>query len=65
MVENHPGTLLAFQPEFLHGTTETWGIENYILTLPSIRQVYNAYMELEDNGAKIEFGLPLDQHHNA
>jgi len=65
MAENCPGTFLAFQPKFLHGTTETWGIENYILALPSTHQVYNAYMKLEENGAKIEFGLPLDQHHDA
>lgn len=63
VVENSPGTLIAFQPEYLHGTTETRGIENYILALPFIRRVYDAYTELEAMGAKIEFGLPLDQHY--
>jgi hypothetical protein len=65
VVENCPGTLIAFQPECLHGTTETQGVENYILAMPFIRKVYDAYMELEAKGARIEFGLPLDQHFGA
>jgi hypothetical protein len=65
VVENCLGTLIAFQPECLHGTTETRGVENYILAMPFIRKVYDAYMELEAKGARIEFGLPLDQHSGA
>ena len=65
VVENCPGTLAAFQPECLHGTTETRGVENYILVMPFIRKVYDAYIELEAKGARIKFGLPLDQHFSA
>jgi hypothetical protein len=65
IVKNSPGTLIAFQPEFLHGTTEGCGVKNYILALPSTRRVYEAYMELEKDGTKIEFGIPCDEHENA
>jgi hypothetical protein len=65
VVKNCPGTLIAFQPEFLHGTTENCGVDNYILALPSTRRVHDAYMELEENGAKIEFGILCDRYEDA
>jgi len=65
IVKNCPGTLIAFQPEFLHGTTENQGVKNYILALPSTRRVHEAYMEMEKNGTKIEFGIPCNEHEDA
>ncbi|KDR67757.1 hypothetical protein GALMADRAFT_146784 [Galerina marginata CBS 339.88] len=65
VVENSAGTLTAFQPECLHGTTEKGGVMNYILALTSTRRVFEGYSDLEKLGAKIAYSVDTDQHENA
>ncbi|KDR65518.1 hypothetical protein GALMADRAFT_148627 [Galerina marginata CBS 339.88] len=65
VVENSVGTLTAFQPECLHGTTEKGGVMNYILALTSTRRVLEGYMDLEKSGARIAYSAETDQHENA
>ncbi|KAF8876371.1 hypothetical protein CPB84DRAFT_1689182 [Gymnopilus junonius] len=62
VVKNAVGTLLAFQPEELHGTTEKRGVINYQLSLTSTQRVAEAYVELESSGAGIAFAADMDDH---
>lgn len=64
VVKNVPGTLIAFQPEEPHGTTETRGVINHILSLNSTSRVSEAYEELARSGASIAFSAAMDGHEN-
>lgn len=62
VVQSAPGTLTAFQPDQLHGTTYTGGILNYGLSMNSTRRVHEAILDLEKNGIQVQYYLHTDQH---
>jgi len=62
VVQSAAGTLSAFQPNHLHGTTFTGGIVNYGLSMTSTRRVHEAIREIEQDGARVKYSLDTDKH---
>jgi len=62
VVQSAAGTLSAFQPNHLHGTTFTGGIVNYGLSMTSTRRVNDAIWEIEQIGTHVRYCLDTDKH---
>ena len=56
------GTMTAFQPERMHGTTERGGIIAYGLAMNFTRRVAEAIQELMERGQTVRYGLDTDTH---
>ncbi|KAJ3508985.1 hypothetical protein NLJ89_g5460 [Agrocybe chaxingu] len=53
VVKSSVGTIMAFQPNELHGTTERHGTFNYGLSLTSTKCVRDGYLKLEESGVNV------------
>lgn len=63
-MQSSAGTLAAFLPGALHGTTLTGGAINYGISITSTRRVNEAYAELEAKGQHVAFACVTDTHNN-
>ncbi|KAF8882084.1 hypothetical protein BD779DRAFT_1473056 [Infundibulicybe gibba] len=49
VVKQAQGTMMAFQPEFAHGTTHLCDARNQVATITFSQHIWNAYLEAEQN----------------
>ncbi|KAF8074558.1 hypothetical protein FPV67DRAFT_1574567 [Lyophyllum atratum] len=47
VVKQAKGTIFGFKPEYLHGTTKSYGVLNHAVTITFSRRVADAWLELE------------------
>ncbi|ESK86627.1 hypothetical protein Moror_9731 [Moniliophthora roreri MCA 2997] len=65
VVESGDGTLTAFQPDYLHGTTYAGKIVNYGLSATMTRRVRDGFEEFIKEGKPVVFAFQsVDEHKN-
>lgn len=62
VVQGAQGTLTAFQPNHLHGTTYCDGVTSYGVSMTATRRVRDAIQDLMDRGHTVFDYLDTDKH---